>query len=81
MMAEDGGDCEEVLSDFTAAGIDINALAERLQDEGTKSFAKSWNSLMAVIASKREPERRQRSRDTQLRHFRRSYGCDESIFG
>ena len=52
MMATDGGDCEEVLR---AAGIDINALAERLQDEGTKSFAKSWTSLMAVIASKREP--------------------------
>lgn len=55
MMAADGGDCEEVLREFTAAGIDINALAERLQDEGTKSFAKSWDSLMAVIASKREP--------------------------
>jgi transaldolase len=55
MMATDGGDCEEVLREFTAAGIDINALAERLQDEGTKSFAKSWTSLMAVIASKREP--------------------------
>jgi hypothetical protein len=55
MMATDGGDCEEVLRGFTAAGIDINALAELLQDEGTKSFAKSWTSLMGVIASKREP--------------------------
>jgi transaldolase len=55
MMATDGGDCEEVLREFTAAGIDINALAERLQGEGTKSFAKSWTSLMAVIASKHEP--------------------------
>src|SRR6476659_210893 len=55
MMATDGGDCEEVLREFTAAGIDIDALAERLQDEGTKSLAKSWTSLMAVIASKREP--------------------------
>jgi transaldolase len=42
-------------SAFTAAGIDINALPERLQDEGTKSFAKSWTSLMAVIASGRKP--------------------------
>jgi transaldolase len=54
IMATDGGDCEQVLAEFTAAGIDIDALAERLQDEGTKSFAKSWESLMAVIASKRE---------------------------
>ena len=55
MMAADGGDCEGVLAEFAAAGIDIDVLAERLQDEGTKSFAKSWVSLMAVIASKREP--------------------------
>jgi transaldolase len=54
IMAADGGDCEEVLAAFKAVGIDIDALAERLQDEGTKSFAKSWNSLMSVIASKRE---------------------------
>jgi transaldolase len=57
MMAADGGDCEEVLREFTATGIDINVLAERLQDEGTKSFAKSWSSLMAVIASKGASQR------------------------
>jgi len=56
IMAANGGDCEEVITGFAASGIDIDALAERLQDEGTKSFAKSWNSLMAVIAAKREPE-------------------------
>ena len=55
MMAADGGDCEKVLAEFAAAGIDIDALAERLQDEGTKAFAKSWESLMAVIVSKRSP--------------------------
>ena len=27
-------------------------LAAQLQDEGAKSFVKSWNDLMAVIASK-----------------------------
>jgi transaldolase len=54
-MAVDGGDCEKVLAEFSAAGIDINALAERLQQDGTKAFEKSWTSLMAVIASKREP--------------------------
>ena len=58
MMAADGGDCEEVLMEFAAEGIDIDALAEHLQNEGTKSFVKSWNSLMAVIASKRDPEAR-----------------------
>ena len=52
IMAADGGGCEQVLADFAAAGIDIDALAERLQDEGTKSFGKSWSGLMSVIASK-----------------------------
>jgi transaldolase len=48
----DGGDCEAVLGQFAKVGIDINALAARLQDEGANSFVKSWNELMAVIASK-----------------------------
>jgi transaldolase len=51
-MAADGGDCEEVLEEFAQAGIDIDKLAARLQDEGAKSFVKSWNELMEVIASK-----------------------------
>src|SRR5215831_14833733 len=52
IMAADGGDCEQVLSEFTKAGIDIDSLAARLQDEGAMSFSKSWNDLIAVIASK-----------------------------
>jgi len=52
IMATDGGDCEKVLSEFVKAGVDIDALAARLQDEGAKSFVGSWNDLMAVIASK-----------------------------
>ena len=51
-MAPDGGDCEAVLAQFTKAGIDIDALAAKLQDEGASSFVKSWNELMGVIASK-----------------------------
>jgi transaldolase len=52
MLPADGGDCEAVLTEFARAGIDIDALAAQLQDEGAKSFVKSWNELMAVIASK-----------------------------
>jgi transaldolase len=55
IMAADGVSCEEVLAELTDVGIDIDTLADRLQEEGAKSFAKSWDSLMAVIASKREP--------------------------
>jgi transaldolase len=51
-LPADGGDCEEVLGKFARAGIDAEALASQLQDEGAKSFVKSWNDLMAVIASK-----------------------------
>lgn len=52
IMAADGGDCEEVLAEFANAGIDIDTMGARLQEEGAKSFAKSWNELMAVIATK-----------------------------
>jgi transaldolase len=52
ILPADGGDCEEVLAQFTKAGIDIEALAAQLQDEGAKSFVKSWNELMEVIDSK-----------------------------
>lgn len=48
----DGGDCEAVLTEFTRAGIDLAALAARLQDEGAASFVQSWNDLMAVLAGK-----------------------------
>ena len=51
-LPPDGGDCEEVLRQFGSAGVDVNALAAQLQDEGAKSFVKSWNDLMDVINSK-----------------------------
>jgi len=53
MLAPNGGDCEKVLAGFTKAGIDIDALAARLQDEGASSFVKSWNDLMSRIEGKR----------------------------
>jgi len=52
ILPADGGDCEEVLAQFGKAGIDIDALAAQLQDEGAKSFVQSWNDLMAVITAK-----------------------------
>jgi transaldolase len=52
LLPVDGGNCEQVLAEFARAGIDIDALAAQLQDEGAKSFVKSWDELMAVIASK-----------------------------
>jgi transaldolase len=52
IMSADGGACEAVLDQFAKAGIDVDALATQLQEEGAKSFVASWNELMGVIASK-----------------------------
>jgi len=54
MLPADGGDCESVLAEFAAAGVDVGALATKLQEDGAKSFVKSWNDLMAGIAAKSE---------------------------
>jgi transaldolase len=51
-MPPDGGDCEQVLQQFTKAGIDIDALGLQLQVDGAKAFVNSWNELMGVIESK-----------------------------
>jgi transaldolase len=52
LLPTDGGDSEEMLAQFAKAGIDVEALAAKLQTEGAESFVKSWNDLMAVISSK-----------------------------
>ncbi len=52
VISSDGGDCEEVLHQFAKAGVDIDALGARLQQEGAKAFSDSWNELMKVIGSK-----------------------------
>jgi len=54
LMAHDGGDCEEVLAGFAQAGVDVQQLATKLQDDGASAFVKSWNNLLEVIASKGE---------------------------
>ena len=52
ILPADGGDCEEVLAQFVKVGIDVDKLAAQLQDEGAKTFVKSWNDLLAVMTSK-----------------------------
>jgi len=52
LMKADGGDCEELLAQFAANKIDVDALATELQEQGAKSFVNSWTSLMDVIKSK-----------------------------
>src|SRR5215475_8975120 len=52
LLPADGGDCEAVIAQFAKAGIDVDALAVQLQDEGAKSFVKSWDDLMEVLETK-----------------------------
>ncbi len=51
-LPPDGGDAEAVLAQFEKAGVVVDALAAKLQDEGAKAFVASWNELLAGIASK-----------------------------
>jgi transaldolase len=51
-MAVDGGDCEKILAEYAKVCINVDALPAQLQDEGATSFVKSWNELLAVIATK-----------------------------
>jgi len=75
LMRADGGNCEEVLRRFAVEGIDIHALARKLQNDAAQSFVNSWNELMRVIASRshswksslRNGQRRQRSKETAPR--------------
>jgi transaldolase len=52
ILPADGGDAEWLLAEFANVGIDVDALAARLQEDGAKSFVKSWEDLMSVISSK-----------------------------
>ncbi|GAA4490849.1 hypothetical protein GCM10023191_023680 [Actinoallomurus oryzae] len=50
-MPADGGDADEVLARFADAGVDVAALAERLQREGAETFVTAWNDLMTRISA------------------------------
>ncbi len=51
-LPADGGDVDQVLAEFEAAGVDASALATRLQREGARAFDKSWNELLGSIEDK-----------------------------
>jgi transaldolase len=48
-MPADGGDSETTLAQFRAAGVDVDALAAKLQTDGAENFVDAWNDLMAHI--------------------------------
>lgn len=53
-LAPDGGEAGEMLIEFASAGIDLDALAEQLQEEGEQAFNKSWREMIGSLESKRE---------------------------
>jgi transaldolase len=48
-LPRDGAAAEATLDEFRAAGIDLDALAARLQEEGKQKFVDSWNELLKTI--------------------------------
>jgi transaldolase len=52
VLTTDDGPADVTLRRFAESGIDIDTVAAQLQDDGAKSFAKSWKDLIDVISSK-----------------------------
>ena len=52
VLSRSDENAETVLDRFEEAGIDVAALAERLQHEGIEAFVASWHELMTRIDSK-----------------------------
>ena len=51
-LSRDGGDAEAVLAAHVKAGVDLTALAARLQSDGANGFVKSWKELLGAIDAK-----------------------------
>jgi transaldolase len=47
-----GGDCDAVLDAHANAGVDVEALARKLQSDGAKAFVASWQDLLKSIGAK-----------------------------
>jgi len=52
LLSADGGECEEMIARHARAGVNVDALAAQLQDEGTKAFVASWSALIARLEAK-----------------------------
>ena len=48
-MPAHGGNCDELFAKFEAAGVDLTALAAKLQSDGARSFVDSWTDLIQRI--------------------------------
>jgi transaldolase len=57
LLEDDTTEADRIVEAVGRAGVDVDALAARLQTEGRDLFVESWNDLLACIASKRDAMR------------------------
>ncbi len=47
-------EAKEILAELPAAGIDLDAITQRLEDDGVRKFAEAYDRLLQAIARRRE---------------------------
>jgi transaldolase len=52
LLQRDGGDGAATIAQHTKAGIDVDALADKLQSDGAQAFVESWKDLLQAIDTK-----------------------------
>ncbi len=52
-LPADGGDADAKLGRFRDAGVDLGALAAKLQNDGAASFVDAWNDLIGRVRTQR----------------------------
>jgi len=52
-LPADGGDVDTRLGRFRDAGVDLGALAAKLQSDGASSFVEAWNDLIGRVQTQR----------------------------
>ena len=52
LLSADGERSRQMLEAFGAAGVDIDALGQRLQDDGADAFVASWGQLLERLEVK-----------------------------
>ena len=55
MIADEGRNADDVFAAVRRVGLDTDAMAARLQDDGADAFVTSWQRLLAEITSKANP--------------------------
>lgn len=52
LLEPDQAAADEVFAAVAKAGVDIDDLATKLQDQGAEAFSASWSALLACVSKK-----------------------------